>query len=184
MKGNERAEFLVRCVLQSTNCTDTNQCLTGRDSAIICEEDGCRVNTGETFTVTCNGTFATLVAGDHQIVRDCARAFAECDPNSETGCTDRPFTACPSGASTADRCDGNVIIGCDKGGQVTYHDCERMGGVCGMTTAATIGCLYGAEDAECTGDMPQLATCVGTDMTVCVTKQLITVPAPDLCPVP
>jgi hypothetical protein len=180
MRDNERAEFLVRCLLGTADCSAASQCSTGRDSDIYCEEDGCR-NIGAPFSVTCEGSVATLAASDRTSIRDCARAFATCDPTSPTGCTDRLFTACPTDGDRSPRCEGNIRLGCDGNGQVSFRDCERMGGICGALPEGGIGCVYGLGDAECNAKSPLTAACDGSDVAVCVTGKRIRVPAPAIC---
>jgi hypothetical protein len=179
--SNERAEFAVRCVLDAAgDCDVIAACISGRNPAIQCEEDGCRISGGRSFSVSCAGSIATLRDGSSTIERDCARAFADCDPASPTGCTDRQFTACPSDGDRRDRCDGNIRLGCDSAGQVSYRDCERMSGTCGAT-ADGFDCVYTTPaDAEC-GSNRLVAVCEGTHMAVCVNGERIEVSAPTLC---
>jgi hypothetical protein len=181
---DERAEFYVSCVLEAVgDCNGVRACSTGRDPAIDCQEDGCRATSSAAPEVTCDGTVATLAMEGRVTDRDCSRAFAECDPISPTGCTDRLFTACPSDADRADRCDGDIRLGCDGAGQVSYHDCSRMGGRCGTTPEGNQGCIYSDQpDAGCTGTEPQAAACDGTMLSVCVNDIRVTVQAPELCP--
>lgn len=175
---NERAEYFVGCVNQHANsCSSVLGCRTDRTSAVYCEEDGCRGAAGA--AVTCHGSVATLDDGSS---RDCARAFAECDPSSPTGCTDRQFTACPADESRADHCEGNIRLGCDRNGQVSYHDCSRMGGTCGAKADGQHGCIYteGAADVGCANGT-RLPSCDGATLRVCVNGRLVSVSAPALC---
>ncbi len=173
---NERVELFVHCAIDGQDdCAAVAECLTERASTIYCEEDGCRAT--YQYDVTCDGTVAHLATSAEPIVRDCARAFAVCDPDSHTGCTDRPFSLCPEDAAPADRCDGNIRLGCDGKGQVSYHDCERLTGVCEQ--AGGVGdCAYGG-DGGCTTDYD--AFCAGTDLVGCVGGRHVTVSAPDIC---
>ncbi len=180
---NERAEYYVGCVNQHAgDCAAVAKCSSGRDPDISCQEDGCRGPAGA--QVTCQGTIATITAGSKIIKRDCALAFAECDPSSATGCTDRHFTACPANGTHADHCDGDVRLGCDAAGQVSYHDCSRMGGTCGATPDGHQGCVYtdGTPDADCVAG--KLPTCNGSTLGVCVNQRLVKVDAPQLCTLP
>jgi hypothetical protein len=125
---------------------------------------------------------ATWTNGSSTIQRDCSLAFADCDVDSATGCTDRHFTACPAGVDRSDRCDGDIRLGCDGTDQVSYRDCGRMGGSCGTTTAGGQGCIYGEpSDAECFGDDALGARCDASQLSVCVNGRRITVDAPELC---
>lgn len=180
---NERVEYLVPCVLENkADCSAVAACSTSRDAAIACQEDGCRVLQGQSFDVTCDGTIATLTNDERSFSRDCARALAECDPTSATGCTDRPFTACPADVGKADRCDGNVRLGCDGAGQVSYHDCERMSGVCGTTSEGKQDCIYtDPPDAACADPTALTAQCEGAMLAVCVNGARVVVAAGTLC---
>lgn len=128
--ANESAEFFARCVLDAANsCQEVHGCLTER-AVSNCEEVGC---TGYArFEVACSGDVATIkhdCDGPH--TRDCSRSGTRCDPTSPTGCSDRRPSDCPAGVSRADRCDGNVRLGCDGTDRVSYHDCSRLeGGSC------------------------------------------------------
>lgn len=177
----ERPEFYVACVLSHTgDCNAVNACRTDRDPAITCQEDGCTAPT--TTQVSCAGDVATITINGVTTERDCTRAFAACDASSPTGCTDRHYTACPPGVDTADRCDGDVRLGCDGAGQVSYHDCARLGGTCGDTGNGNMDCIYpGAEDPDCTADQPKPAACTGSDIAVCMGGQRVTAAAPDFC---
>jgi hypothetical protein len=185
LRLQERAEFLVPCVLESAgDCAAVAACATGRNNAIYCEEDGCRPDSGQNFLVSCEGAIATLADESGSFTRDCSRAFAECDPTSKTGCTDRQFTACPASGSTADRCDGNIRLGCDGAGQVSYHDCSRMGGVCGTTPEGKQDCIYTSPpDAGCEDPTGLSGTCTSGQLSVCVLGKRVTVPAAGVCPV-
>lgn len=174
---NERAEFYVGCVNQHAgDCSAVAQCSSGRDSGIYCEEDGCRDTANP--QVTCQGSVATIDGTQ----RDCARAYATCDASSPTGCTDRHFTACPAGQPHVDRCDGNVRLGCDSNGQVSYHDCSRMGGTCGTMANGHQGCVYteGTADPGC-ADGTRMPACSGSTLSACVNGRLVNVDAPELC---
>ena len=54
-----------------------------------------------------------------------------CSETSPTGCTDRPLVRCTAGGK--DRCDGDVKLGCDHCGFVSFHDCSWNGGHCEET---------------------------------------------------
>jgi hypothetical protein len=122
--SNERFPFLIRQVLESSgDCTAIRSILTAAPRWFYCEEDGCIAKAAQ--EVTCEGDVAVFKGGSR---RDCSRAYATCSTSSETGCTDRPFTRCESGAK--DRCDGDVKLGCDGCGFVSYRDCGWNGGHC------------------------------------------------------
>lgn len=177
----ERAEYFVQCVIaHAGDCQAISACAASRSSDIYCEEDGCRGPSGA--QVTCQGTVATVHAGSDTFTRDCALAYAKCDPSSSTGCTDRPFTRCPPGGNTADHCDGNVRLGCDSLGQVSYHDCARMGGTCGTLPDGRQGCIYngGVTDPQCASGSAE-PSCSGSTLSACVNGQLVSADAPEVC---
>ncbi len=174
---NERAEYYVSCLDQHAgDCSSVAACRSGRASDIYCEEDGCRGPEGA--SVSCQGTVATIDGAS----RDCALAYATCDPSSPTGCTDRHFTSCPAGSPHVDRCDGNVRLGCDSSGQVSYRDCSRMGGRCGTLPDGHQGCIYteGSADAGC-ADGSRLPACSGVKLSACVNGRLVSADAAALC---
>jgi len=181
--SNERAETALRCAIDAaSDCTQVDRCLTDRDVEIYCEEDGCRSTSD--YSVSCEGSVAQMtgVAGSGD--RDCALASAICDESSETGCTDRPFSACPVEPGTPDWCDGQVLLGCDSGAQVTYRDCSRLGGSCVETPSGDSACLYpGKADPDCiqlpegSGDV----ACEGARASACIRGVRIEVNAPEFC---
>jgi hypothetical protein len=182
--ANERPEFFVRCALDNVaSCDAALACLTTRTTNIYCEEDGCRLTSEAPAEVTCEGDVAKLTIGGATITRDCSRSFTKCDAASETGCTDRPFTACVSDdVGRSDHCDGNVRLGCDGAGQVSYRDCERLGGVCGAQPEGDEGCNYGdGPEPECSGDAPKAAACAETKVSACVNGKRVTIEAAGLC---
>ena len=128
---------------------------------------------------------ATLSRGGEQFDRDCSRAFADCDESSPTGCTDRLFSACGPRAG-ADRCDGNVRLGCDGSGQVSFHDCEVLGGTCEATSSGA-DCVYApGPDPGCAASSGSPTTgtarCEGALLSLCVTGQRVTVAGSNICP--
>ncbi len=175
---NERAEYFVACVESATTCSAVNACLTDRLDDIHCQEDGCRV--GVSTRVTCDGSRATLIVGTTRHTRDCALALAECDPESPTGCTDRPFSVCSDDLPAADRCDGDVRLGCDAGGQVSYRDCSRLGGTCGELPSGKQGCIYPERDFDCAFELDGWAVCDGDEMQTCVNGRRVGV-VTELC---
>jgi hypothetical protein len=195
--ANERAEVYIRCAIENeADCAAVRGCVTERAVDIYCQEDGCAVTSEEPYAVTCDGDVATLKRGAEEVKRDCTRALAKCDAASPTGCTDRHFTACDAAnIGKADRCDGNIRLGCDGNNQVSYRDCERMGGVCGAAPDGSQDCVYPDIDAECdghkldtggTGEPGTIkpAACDGINLSVCVNKGRVTVPAPAFCAPP
>lgn len=180
LQNQERAELWVRCVLDHANdCGAVGKCRSERSSVVYCEEDGCRAK--EPLTVVCNGDVAELSGASGTWTRDCARAFASCDPESPTGCTDRHFSRCPKESSQVYRCDGNVRLGCDGAGQVSYRDCTRMGGACAAAADGSEGCVYpGALSPECTGEQALGASCDGGALSACVNGRRLSTPSP-LC---
>ncbi len=180
--NDERAEYFVKCALDNAgDCTAENACRTQRLGDISCQEDGCRIPRDTAAKVTCNGSVATITIGGTTATRDCSLAYAACDPHSPTGCTDRHYTTCPEGVTKADRCDGNVRLGCDGSGQVSYHDCARMGGSCGTTANGAEGCVYPEVDAACTKGPTPDPQCVSGAIQICVNGQMLTQAAPGVC---
>jgi len=183
VQRNERAERFVSCTLTAADCDGVNACATERAIDMYCEEAGCRPSASASYEVSCVGTTAVLAAGATTVERDCALAFAVCDGASPTGCTDRHPSACPEGDDRADRCDGNIRLGCDGSEQVSYRDCTRMGGLCGSLTGGGEGCIYpGPVAAECVGEATLGAECDGTQLRVCVNQRRVTVEAAEICP--
>ncbi|MEZ4225694.1 MAG: hypothetical protein R3B13_32380 [Polyangiaceae bacterium] len=176
-KRNERAEFFVDCTLKAADCGGVSACVSERFDAIDCQEDGCRAT--RKLSVTCNGDVATLNDGTTTATRDCSRAYAQCDPASPTGCTDRHFSACADPA-LGDRCDGNIRLGCDGAEQVSYRDCAQMGGSCQPVNGRGT-CVYPKQDAECADDATD-AACSGQSLGVCVNGERVTVDAAAICP--
>jgi hypothetical protein len=168
---NERLEYWVACVLgASRDCATVSSCHSERDPSVACEEQGCRSSVP--WEVRCEGSVATLRAGDRVWQRDCARAFVGCDEASPTGCDDRLPTACPPEGLGAEPCDGGVWLGCDETGQIRYHDCQRLGGSCVESTSGATSCRYPTPlDPECSVDAPASASCAGTELAVCVNGQ-------------
>jgi hypothetical protein len=182
----ERVEYYVPCVLQHPHdCVAIQACSTSRRD-VSCEEDGCWIYENNLdYTVTCNGTFANVVVRPStSFGRDCARAFAECSVTSPTGCTDRLLTTCGAGANPDDHCDGNVRLGCDRSGQRSYHDCARLGGICGPTAHGD-DCIYqDPPDPECPPMHEQRASCIGSTLSLCVNGKRVSVEAPAICAAP
>ncbi len=180
--NNERAEYFVKCTLDNAgDCAAIDACRTTRIPDISCQEDGCRIPSDTTSEVTCSGDTATVTIGGASAQRDCTRAYATCDPSSPTGCTDRRYTACPADVTKADRCDGNVRLGCDGAGQVSYHDCSRMGGTCGTMQNGAQGCIYPNTDPACMKSPVPDPQCVSGSIQICVNGQELTTPAPGVC---
>ena len=183
--SNERAEIALRCALDgASDCAQVDRCLTNRSAEIYCEEDGCRPGTD--YTVSCDGTVAHLEAKGETVVRDCALAAAICDESSPTGCTDRPFSACPAEPGKPDWCDRDVLLGCDTNAQVTYRDCSRVGGKCvdSASAGAASFCEYpGTLDLDCL-ELPELSgdpICEGEGLVACVLGTRVRVSAPEFC---
>jgi hypothetical protein len=178
---NERAEFFVSCVNSANqDCAAIRRCLSPRLNDLECDERGCRNASSQPFVRSCNGTVATLTKGSLRFQRDCARAFAECDPKSATGCTDRRVSGCRVSGSqrcgVASRCDGDVELGCDQYNRVTYNDCTRLGGWCGTDSLGFGSCMY-PRSSECLLDPYFDLTCSGDKVNVCS----LSVGAPELC---
>jgi hypothetical protein len=144
------ADKWVECIQKAKTCEELEVCNRPRED-IYCEEAGCRLS-GQWKETRCEGSMATIVTQEKTLVRDCANVHGTCDPQSPTGCTDRPFTVCPDDLDKADRCEGNIRLGCDGSNQVSYRDCTRLGGVCGKTPQGTFDCIYPKpEKSSCPG---------------------------------
>jgi len=161
---NERVLFLVLEALKpAVDCTALQKLVTQRPPAIVCESHGCEwvSNTDPVPTVTCEGTVAKLVAKSGTFTRDCSHAFAQCDPQSPTGCTDRDLVKCPSTA--IDKCDGSVQLGCRQIGFVSLRNCGLYGGTCEPTgSSGNATCTYAKKcpfvASTCTGDLLEVCT--------------------------
>ncbi len=173
------ADVWAACVAGGASCDAVRACDVERPR-VSCQEDGC-LGPGDWLETRCAGDVATLVTKSGDVARDCALAHAQCDPSSPTGCTDRPYTRCPDGAERVDRCDGDVRLGCDREGQVSYHDCRRLGGTCGVDARGTFDCLYPGIDA-CSGDSPPGPSCAGGTLALCVLGARVEVTTQSLCP--
>lgn len=142
----------VRALLASGNGCDRPAPSESRMPAeTICQEDGCYWADPTPHAFTCDGD--RMRWGDVPTYRDCSRAFAHCDPGSETGCTDRHLVQCDPAAR--DRCDGDVKLGCDSCGYVSFHDCSRLPGG---------HCVEAAGGASCEGDVASDAACAYTEI--------------------
>jgi hypothetical protein len=181
--ANERSEFWVACVISAgTDCAAIERCRTERLET-SCQEDGCLGPDGA--NVVCDGDVATIVLRNgNRITRDCSRAYARCDTRSSTGCTDRPYTQCDPEQGRADRCDGDVRLGCDGQDQVSYRDCSRFGGTCGALPDGKQGCSYPGIDDDCAPGKLRAALCVDGAVSHCVNGGLVATPNATLCPSP
>lgn len=174
-QASERWTFFVRAVVASDgDCRRVDEILTPRPDEITCSEAGCWWYSTRLPIprVACEGDVAVLETEGEVFRRDCSRAFLACDPSSPTGCTDRPPASCRPGA--ADVCDGDVKLGCDRYGRLTYRDCgwiERGRCVQGEDGAT---CRYD----EATGCVNESALCDGDALTVCVAGRSVTVSCP------
>lgn len=168
---NERVLFLVQRALETgVDCAALKALSTPRPAQIACESHGCEwvSQTDPLPAVSCKGTIATIVSRSQTSERDCSHAFAQCDPQSPTGCTDRPLIKCPTNA--ADSCDGDVQLGCRMIGFVSLRNCALYGGRCaptGMSGNAT--CVY---DKTCPLTAP---TCTGSTLRVCTAGESVDV---------
>jgi hypothetical protein len=167
---NERVLFLVLEALKpGVECAALKKLETLRPPGIVCESHGCEwvSNTDPVPTVTCNGTVATLAARSGTFQRDCSHAFAKCDPQSPTGCTDRPLIKCPPTA--IDRCDGDVQLGCRMIGYVSFRNCALYGGRCEPTG------LNGNATCEYAKTCTATPTCSGSMIKVCAAGETVDV---------
>jgi hypothetical protein len=168
---NERWTFEARAILASGGgCPAVLATTTARAEEIHCEEAGCWWSSPDkpVPTVTCAGDVATLETAGTTVTRDCSRAFASCDPDSATGCTDRAPVGCEHPAS--DRCDESVRLGCDGTGRVSFHDCSRVAGGQCLDGVDGPTCVYPNE--TCT-TLP--AGCKGDTVEVCAMGTLVDV---------
>jgi hypothetical protein len=169
-ESNERWSWKHHAALSAGgSCDVVRNLTTTRASHFYCEEDGCwwAGGTTPTPTVTCAGDVATLQYAGRTTTRDCSHAYTHCDPTSATGCTDRKTVACEHPA--LDKCDGDVRLGCDGTGRVSFHDCSRYpGGHC-QVTATGPACVY--PDAA-TGCDTSKTGCSGDVLSLCVAGAL------------
>lgn len=161
--SNESWAFFIQSVLAAQgDCRAVQAVLTKRTTSTGCQEDGCYSTSDTLPTVTCQGDVATLESSGVRTTRDCSRAGQHCSSESPTGCTDRPLVACQT--SARDRCDGDVKLGCDGCGRVSFHDCSWNGGACVETTDGNAHC----EDPSGAGTCVAASTCDGSKISVCV----------------
>jgi hypothetical protein len=160
--SNEGWPFFIRAVLAARgDCARVRDVLTDLEVQMNCQEDGCWGLEKE--PVHCDGDVATV--GSH--TRDCSRSGTRCSETSLTGCTDRPLTRCKPGGH--DRCDGNVKLGCDGCGFVSFRDCSWNGGTC-SETADGAKCLAPGDYVGC-----HTPSCKGTSLSLCVSGRTVTV---------
>jgi len=180
LPSNARAEAFVMCeIVYADDCEAQKTVCQPPRTAQHCQEDGCW---GSYYPVSCEGTVAHFETCSGTFDRDCAAAFAECDLDSITGCTDRHYSDCPPDGTNADHCDGNIRLGCDGVGAVSYHDCSRMGGVC-KTVDGADDCVYtDMPDPQCEGVNDGVAKCQGSELVVCMRGVRVVVSAPAVCP--
>lgn len=178
--SDARAEAFVMCeIAHAGDCEGQKQVCQPPRTSEYCQEDGCQ---GSYYPTSCEGTVAHFETCEGPVDRDCGSAFAECDLDSITGCTDRHFSACPPGGTKADHCDGDIRLGCDGTGAVSYHDCSRMGGVC-KTVDGSDDCVYtDTPDPQCVGANDGSTTCENSNLVVCTEGVRVVVSAPAVCP--
>jgi hypothetical protein len=168
LEQNERWSFNLRTLLAKKGCAGLFMS-TQRPPGVTCQEDGCWWNPATPSPmVQCAGEVATLTSAGMSYTRDCSHSYTTCSTTSTTGCTDRPIVTCQSAAN--DRCDGDIKLGCDRCGMVSYHDCAVMGGHC-VENPAGAACVYPSA-AQCT---PMDQTCAGNLLTACVAGTPVTV---------
>ena len=157
---NERWSWWIRAIVADPSCDAIAKLQTDRSKSVYCEEDGCWSTANGKPSVKCTGSVAAIEADGTSTLRDCARSYAACDESSPTGCTDRAPTACdPKGN---DRCDGDVKLGCDRNGLVSFHDCSLIHAKC-VESADGAKCVTNP-DAGCDASAQ---VCNGTQLTVC-----------------
>ena len=160
-ESNERWSYLLRESLVAKSCADVSALKTKRPSAIDCQEDGCWWSSNTPIPkVSCAGDVATMISAGTTFVRDCSHSYAHCSTSSPTGCTDRGPVGCdPAGL---DRCDGDIKLGCDHTGRVSFHDCGLIGQKC-VEDAGGAHCA-----APETGGCSVGAGCDGATLSMCV----------------
>lgn len=163
----------TNCVQGATTCEGVRACDVDR-KGVSCQEDGC-LGPADWQQTSCEGNIAKVQSKSGTFIRDCALAHATCDAESATGCTDRPYTACPEDPDKADRCDGDIRLGCDGLEQVSYHDCRRMGGTCGKTSEGKMDCIYPNTTADCNSREQAFPTCKDGVVSMCITGARIEV---------
>jgi len=157
---NERWSWWIRAIVANPSCDAIAKLQTARPKDVYCEEDGCWSTSGSKPSVQCTGSVAAISVGGVSSIRDCARSYTTCNENSPTGCDDRAPTACdPKGN---DRCDGNIKLGCDRNGLVSYHDCALIHATC-QESADGAKCVTNP-DAGCD---TSAQVCTGTQLTLC-----------------
>ncbi|HVU01986.1 MAG TPA: hypothetical protein VHE30_09550 [Polyangiaceae bacterium] len=162
---NESFEFLMRGILDGArDCDSIAALFTSNVTGLACQEDGC-YTTEKHGALACEGDVA-VVDGKR---RDCSRSGMRCSVDSPTGCTDRPLTLCESPAK--DRCDGDVKLGCDGCGFVSYHDCSWNGGRC-VETPDGAECQDPADAPGCPAGS---STCTDGHFDLCVAGSPVTV---------
>jgi hypothetical protein len=119
--------------------------------------------------VRCLGDVATLLTREGPYDRDCGAAFARCEAGAVTGCSDRAPHSCEKRGAT--RCDGDVAIGCNEQGLVTFADCAlHDGGRCvEQDRGAT--CIYPDRGSCIASDR----RCAGEQMELCLQGSMVTV---------
>ena len=164
LKGsNESWPFLISSVLEAKgDCRRIQGILTPRAFHFDCQEDGCQTDLKTSFK--CQGDVAT--APSVQFGRDCSRSGTHCSETSSTGCTDRAFVRCSGGM---DRCDGDIKLGCDSCGFVSYRDCSWNGGHCSETSAGA-GCVPAGDGGSC---VQGTTKCNGARLDVCFGGQVV-----------
>jgi hypothetical protein len=147
--------------------------LTARNFDFDCQEDGCSADAKAAFT--CDGDRATkkVQGSAFPVVRDCARSDMYCSTTSPTGCTDRGFVRCSGGM---DRCDGDIKLGCDSCGFVSYHDCSWNKGHCSETPAGA-ACVPPTDAGGCSG---LNSKCNGKRLDKCFAGQLVEIDCADI----
>ncbi len=185
--ASERVEFIVNCVVANrADCSAVRACTTEADIGGRCEEIGC--SEPSDFYTSCDGDVASVyVRSSYACIernpRDCSRAFAQCDPSRYRGCTDRRPTLCPEPA-VPDRCEGNIRLGCDGTGHVSFHNCASIeGGRCGPTSEGNFDCILADPvDSGCPSDRFQTTpTCKGGIMTACLYGKTARAEVPEVC---
>lgn len=170
--SNERWSWWLRAVLANPTCDAIAKLKTDRAKGTYCEEDGCWWTDAQPV-VSCSGTVATISANDGVHLRDCARSYTTCDVHSATGCADRAPVACD--AKGIDRCDGDVKLGCDHNGLVSFHDCSLIHATC-VQSATGASCVP-KDDAGC--ELGAQA-CDGSKLSLCAFGAKVTVDCAEL----
>jgi len=148
LHSNESAPFFLSCVADASGgCGEVLACSTMSPLDDHCSPVGCPRAEAR---VTCDGTVASVETDTGLVERDCARANAQCDTGSVSGCDDALAYSCPSAKIngpvdschySGGWCEGDLNVGC-AAGHARVFDCAVFGGTCVESSPETADCLY------------------------------------------